>query len=216
MPNRRYHIHVICAINDQPLFLNEVAIFFQSRAFLTYDVASTLSRSTLYSRQCIDTCDYTLLVVGDSYGSTHSKGVSQMHLSYLSAKAKLKQMIILIKTQEEDTTVTRQLQDFRRLVEQQANRVYYYDAETDLEQLLSYAYENMVDKHPSAGWTQGSEVIEVPIQPLITPKAKTSLSYFNTETPEPSAEEKMAAAFDNVTESLALNDEVCLLIDDFK
>lgn len=161
MSNRRYHIHVICADNDQPLVLDSLAIFFQARAFLTYDVSSKLPQATLYGRQCIEACDYTLVIVGDSYGTAQNMGVSQMHLSYLNAKAKLKPLLILIKIHHEDADVSRQLQDFTRIVQQQAKQVYYYDMDTNIEQLLIYAYDNMVSNHEvKDGWVRMSEKLE--------------------------------------------------------
>lgn len=181
MPNRRYHIHVVCADNEQPLVLDSLAIFFQARAFLTYDVSSKLPQATLYGRQCIDACDYTLVIIGDSYGTAKDMGVSQMHLSYLSAKAKLKPLLILIKIHHEATDVSRQLQDFTRVVQQQAKHVYYYGMDTNIEQLLIYAYENMVSNHEvKDGWVRMSEKPEKSnlqtitaqyISPLSTSKA---------------------------------------------
>ena len=210
MPNRRYHIHVICAANDQLLLLEEIAVFFQSRAFLTYDVSSQLSKATLYSRQCIDACDYTMVIVGDSYGMTHKTGVSQMHLSYLSAKAKLKPMLILIKTQNEEFSVSRQLQDFMRLVEQQANRVYYYDEDTNIEQLLTYAYDNMVDKHPSAGWVQANPTNATVSKPIITPRYQPIPMHNSVVSKGVSDHPAPPPSFDTVTEALALDEQVTL------
>lgn len=161
MPNRRYHVHVVCADNDQPLVLDSVAMFFQARAFLTYDVSSKLRQAALYGRQCIDACDYTLLIVGDSYGTAQNMGVSQMHLSYLSAKAKLKPLLILIKIHHEDAAVSQQLRDFTRIVQRQAKYVYYYDVNTNIEQLLIRAYNDMVSDHEvQDGWVRMSEKIK--------------------------------------------------------
>ncbi len=157
MPNRRYHIHVICADNDQLLALDSLAIFFQARAFLTYDVSSKLPKASLYGRQCIDACDYALMLVGDSYGTVQKTGVSQMHLSYLNAKAKLKPLMILIKNNQ-DGTISRQLQEFIKLVMRQGNQIYYYDKEEDVDQLLVQAYYNTLSNHKvEGGWARGSE-----------------------------------------------------------
>lgn len=159
MPTRRYHIHVVCVAHDQPLVLDALALFFQSRAFLTFDVASSLSKASLYGRSCIDACDYTIVIVGDHYGTPQNTGASQMHLSYLSAKTKLKPMLVLIKTHNELSQLSRQLQNFTQLVEQQANHVYYYDESTNIEQLLAYAYDNMVASYgATAGWVKASQL----------------------------------------------------------
>ena len=147
MSNNRYHIHIVCADNDQLLFLNSVAIAFQARAFLTYDVSSKLPKASLYGRQCIDACDYALVLIGESYGTTQLSGVSQMHLSFLSAKAKMKPLLILIKAHDEGTIISRQLQEFTRTVENQAEHIHYYDSNTDIDQLLTLAHEDMIKRY---------------------------------------------------------------------
>ncbi|HCN17900.1 MULTISPECIES: DUF4062 domain-containing protein [Psychrobacter] len=158
MSNCRYHIHVICADNDQLLVLDSLSIFFQSRAFLTHDVSSKLPKASLYGRQCIDSCDYALMIIGDSYGTVQKTGVSQMHLSYLNAKAKLKPLLIFIKNHHQDANISRQLQEFIKSVTRQDNELYYYDTENDIEQLLVQAYYNVVSNHKvSGGWVRASE-----------------------------------------------------------
>lgn len=193
MSNRRYYIHVICAANDQPLVLDRLAIFFQTRAFLTYDVSSDLARAALYGRQCIEDCDYTVVVVGDSYGATHNTGVSQMHLSYLSAKAKLKPMLILMKTHQENAELSPQLKEFKRLVERQNIGVYCYANTTDIDQLLIRAYDDMVERHPALSWVR-----ENATKSPALPAAKT--------TSQMDVHSKVSIDFDSLTQSLKLTD----------
>ncbi|MDX2373704.1 DUF4062 domain-containing protein [Psychrobacter sp. PP-21] len=159
MPNRRYHhIHVICADNDQSLVLDSLAIFFQARAFLTYDVSSKLPKASLYGRQCIDSCDYALMIIGDSYGTVQKNGVSQMHLSYLNAKAKLKPLLILAKKHHHELDVSRQLQELIKTVSKQDNQIYYYDSEDDIEPLLVQAYYNtLASNRVEGGWIRATE-----------------------------------------------------------
>ena len=160
MPNRRYHIHVICADNDQLLVLDSLAIFFQARAFLTYDVSSKLSKASLYGRQCIDSCDYAVMIIGDSYGTVQKNGVSQMHLSYLNAKAKTKPLFILVKNHYQETGLSRQLQEFIKSVTRQENQIYYYDTEDDIEPLMVQAYYKAVANHKvMGGWVRADEEI---------------------------------------------------------
>ncbi|WP_201617683.1 DUF4062 domain-containing protein [Psychrobacter urativorans] len=183
MSNRRYHIHVVCAPSDQMLVLDRIALFFQTRAFLTYDVSSELPRAALYGRQCIEDCDYTLVVLGDSYGATHNTGVSQMHLSYLSAKAKLKPMLTLIKTHQENANVNPQLRDFMRLVEQQTTGVYYYASTTNIHQLLTYAYGDMIERYPALSWVRENSTDNIANNPANSsvshsaPPSRTTTAY---------------------------------------
>lgn len=158
MPNRRYHIHIICADNDQLLVLDSLAIFFQARAFLTYDVSSKLSKASFYGRQCIDSCDYAVMIVGDSYETVQKNGVSQMHLSYLNAKAKLKPLIVLVKNHSPDVVISRQLQEFIKLVTKQDNQLHYYDTEEDIEPLLVQAHYNAIANNKMiGGWVRAND-----------------------------------------------------------
>lgn len=188
MPNRRYHIHVICVAHDQTLVLDALAVFFQARAFVTYDVASSLPKAALYGRYCIDACNYTIVIVGDNYGAPQNIGASQMHLSYLSAKTKLKPMLVLIKTHSESSRLSKQLQNFTRLVEQQVNHVYYYDESTNIEKLLAYAYDNMVaSQTPTSRWVKVNETLESPTSYTKTPSTaiknvqRPAQSYLGTD-----------------------------------
>ncbi|MGO1687814.1 MAG: DUF4062 domain-containing protein [Psychrobacter sp.] len=157
VPNYRYHIHVICADNDQLLVLDNLAIFFQTSAFLTYDVSSQLPKASLYGRRCIDSCNYALMVIGDSYGTVQRTGVSQMHLSYLNAKAKTKPLVILIKNHCPNSNISRELKEFIGFVTKQDNQIYYYDTANDIEKLLGQAHHNTVaNREVIRGWVKAS------------------------------------------------------------
>ncbi len=161
MPSRRYHVHIICVAHEQPLLLDGLAMFFQARAFLTYDISPRLPQASLYGRQCVDSCDHTVMIVGENYGTTQNLGVSQMHLSYLSAKAKLKPMLVLIKNKNEKSDLSRQLLDFTQTVEQQAEDIHYYDDNTNIEQLLTVAYNKIATRdNLVASWTKFNENIK--------------------------------------------------------
>ena len=194
MSNRRYHIHVICVAHEQPLVLERVAIFFQARAFLTYDISSRLPQAALYSRQCIDACDYTLVIVGTSYGFAHQSAASQMHLSYLNAKAKLKPMLIFVKAHDDSIDVSRQLQDFTRLLEQQTCDIHYYDDHTNIDQLLSYAYEDMIVRNAASGWVYN------------TSTDKTMQNLNTTANASSNKHTEKSDSFDSVTKELKLTD----------
>lgn len=206
LSNRRYHIHVVCVPSDQTLVLDRVAIFFQTRAFLTYDVSSELPRAALYGRQCIDDCDYTIVVLGETYGATHNTGVSQMHLSYLSAKAKLKPMLILIKTHQEDIEVSPQLRDFTRLIEKQTSGVYYYASTTNIDQLLSYAYGDMVESYPSLGWTREKTPSDSLSKPRATTPYNPLTSSATTKAKLVTSQPEVDEIFDSLTKELNLTD----------
>ena len=223
MSNRRYYIHVVCAANDQPLVLDRLAIFFQTRAFLTSDVSSELPRAALYGRQCIEDCDYTVVVVGDSYGATHNTGVSQMHLSYLSAKAKLKPMLILMKNHQENVDISPQLKEFRRLVDRQNIDIYRYDSPVEIDRLLINAYESMIERYPALSWIRENEANTSAgisastssstsnisntsaTRPSITPSNAALLSA-NSSNKQANNPLKVSEVFDSLTKSLSLTE----------
>lgn len=203
MSNRRHHIHVICAASNQSLVLDGVAIFFQARAFLTYDVSSELPRAALYGRQCIDDCDYTIIMIGDSYGATHNTGVSQMHLSYLSAKAKLKPMLIFIKSHQENAVLSPQLKDFIRLVERQNIGIHYYVNTADIDRRLVHAYEDMIERHPAASWVRESNAARPSaLQSYNMPVSASIPAAIKRDNRQPEANE----GIDRLTKALDLND----------
>ena len=164
MPNRRYHIHVICANDDQSSSLDALALYFERRAFLTFDLALGDVLASNHSRRRIDECDYVLLLIGDSYGKPNNTGVSQLHLSYINARTKNKPMLILRKIRSDRGTqkgLSRQLTDLIRLIEQQnSGQILYYDDQTDLEQLLEFPYLQMLSEHPAKGWIRTENIIE--------------------------------------------------------
>ncbi|MES1963727.1 DUF4062 domain-containing protein [Psychrobacter sp. AH5] len=158
MPSRRYHIHVICVAHSQPLVLDSLAVFFQSRAFLTHDISTHLAQSALYGRQCVDACDYVLILIGDSYGTVQNTGFSQMHLSYFNAKARAKPMMALIKRHYDAEELNPQLKAFTQIVEQQKSNVHYYDDNTDIKQLLNTAHIEMIKKpEVVTGWLSAKD-----------------------------------------------------------
>lgn len=164
LPNRRYHIHVICANDDQSSSLDALVLYFEHRAFLTFDLALGDVLASNHSRRRIDECDYVLLLIGDSYGKPNNTGVSQLHLSYINARTKNKSMLILRKIHSGRGTqkgLSRQLTDLIRLIEQQnSGQILYYDDQTDLEQLLEFPYLQMLSEHPAKGWIRTENVIE--------------------------------------------------------
>lgn len=215
MSNRRYYIHVVCAANDQPLVLDRLAIFFQTRAFLTSDVSSELPRAALYGRQCIEDCDYTVVVVGDSYGATHNTGVSQMHLSYLSAKAKLKPMLILMKNHQENANISSQLKEFRRLVDRQNIDIYRYNSPVEIDRLLINAYESMIERYPALSWIREndantssgtSNISNNSATPPNVTSSHASLLSANSSNKQADNPLKVSEVFDSLTKSLSLTE----------
>ncbi len=155
MPEKRYHIHVICSPDDQVEMLDGLAIFMEKRAFLTKDLMQGDTESAGYSRRCIDDCDYLFMLVGDSYGKLHNTGVSQLHLSYIYAKTKAKPIVIFLKSHNKNSqlNLTRQYQDFTLMVEKQnPNSIYYYDETIKYKEFFEPIYRKLITEYKKSGW----------------------------------------------------------------
>lgn len=217
MPNRRYHIHLACVAHDQPVILDGLALFFENKAFLTRDLrAIANSEAMQYSRRCIDVCDYVLVLVADSYGEKNPSGVSQLHLSYITAKTKNKPMMVLLKSDLDEETISRELSDFIKLIKnQQKSHVHYYHEETDLSQLLDYAFSELQTEHVGLGWVRSKpndaceRAIDKYSHSLLSTKPLPQLTNFESRL---SDEEQHAQKLEQIDErqvmiqSLHLND----------
>ncbi len=159
MPNKHYHIHLICAPEDQVAMQDGLALFMENRAFLTRDLSQGDHESASYSRRCIDKCDYVVMLVGDSYGKLNNTGVSQLHLSYIYAKTKSKPLLILLKLRNETANPSRQLLDFLGMIERDnSDAIYYYDEDVHMQTFIEPAYRKFIKEHGTAvGWTRQSE-----------------------------------------------------------
>lgn len=152
--NRRYHVHVAC-VADDPLLVtaqDDVAIFFESRAFLTKDLVVARAESASYSWRCINSADVVLLLVGNHYGNTNASGVSQLHISYTNAKAKNKPMLIFVHSDVLNKPANNRLIDFVGVLESQSEQtVHYFDDNTNLPKLLETAF-NVLNFDKSQVW----------------------------------------------------------------
>lgn len=157
MSNRRYHIHLIGIISDHDRMIDSLALFFEQRAFFTHDLKEADVKSANYSRRCIDNCDYVIMLIGDHYGKRNNTGVSQMHLSYINAQTKNKPLLILRKVHVDKSGLSRQLLNFVRVVEQQnIGQIQYFDAKTNIEQLLDFPFQQLQAEHPVTGWVKAA------------------------------------------------------------
>lgn len=148
MFSNRHHIHLICDFSDVALHSLQDSLFvhFESKAYLTHDLFLMRSESSAYSWQCINACDYTLLLIGDSYGQLANTGVSQLHISYLNARTKQKPMVAFVKKGVGETVPqksNRQLSDFINLITLQVKDIIYYDDDSDLPALIEDAYQRL-------------------------------------------------------------------------
>lgn len=150
MPNRRQHIHLICDNNDASLhpLRDAVVMFFENKVTITYDLFTATAETANYSWRCINACDWTIMLVGDSYGQLTNTGVSQLHISYLNAKTKNKPISILVIPSE---TRPRQLLDLLTIIQNQGQDVYHVDEDTHIGDLLeALQYTHLPEKAKSA------------------------------------------------------------------
>ncbi|UZA10881.1 hypothetical protein LP123_10795 [Moraxella bovis] len=168
MSNHRYHVHIAC-VADDPLLVtaqDDVAIFFESRAFLTKDLVIARAESASYSWRCVNSADVVLILIGNSYGKANASGVSQLHVSYTNAKAKNKPILIFVHADVLNKPTGNRLIDFVGSLESQGGDVvHYFDDNTNFPKLLETAF-NALDFDKSKGWqTAGASIRSM----LLTP-----------------------------------------------
>lgn len=146
MPNQCCHIHLICDLNDTVLnpLHDQLHIFLDQKMRLTHDLFVIRPESSAYSWQCINACDCTLLLIGESYGQLANTGVSQLHISYLNARTKNKPMVALIRKTDK-TSEVRQLKDFISLIKAHSVEILEYQDDDDLPTLIEQAYAKLQD-----------------------------------------------------------------------
>lgn len=153
MLNHRYHVHVACVADDPLLVgaLDDVAIFFESRAFLTKDLALSRAETASYGWRCVNAADAVLVVVGNRYGKPNATGVSQFHVSYTNAKAKNKPVLVFVH-QDAKRSDDQKLTDFLALLRlQEGENVHYFDGKSNVVKMLEVAF-NALDFNKSKGW----------------------------------------------------------------
>lgn len=178
MPNHRYHVHVAC-VADDPLLttvLDDVAIFFESRAFLTKDLVVARAESVSYSWRCVNAADVVLVFVGDSYGRVNASGVSQLHVNYTNAKTKNKPMLIFVHSNAiRESSDNRKLIDFVGSLEnQESGHIHYFDDKTHFPKLLASAFDTL-DFDKTKGWQAvGSDIKNMLLSPSSEPSKMES------------------------------------------
>lgn len=142
MLNRRHHIHLICDNRDSSLYpiQDSLAIFFETKALLTYDLYEANTDTANYSWRCVNACDCAIVLVGESYGALTNTGVSQLHISYLNAKTKNKPVVAFIYQADGKP---RKLSEFETLIRSQLSMVYLFDDDTDIKALIEQAYQKL-------------------------------------------------------------------------
>ncbi len=172
MSNSLYHIHAIQVVNDQPEVASQLVLFLENKAVLTQDLPAISTQATNYSRRCIDACDFVIMIIGESYGAPNPSGVSQLHLSYLTAKTKDKPMLILLKAQGSSTR-SRQLINFISTIEKdKPQHLYYYADNNDFDKVLAEGFETITAEVQQKAWLQLN-------QSLGSPQLKGLPSKFN-------------------------------------
>ncbi|OBX49543.1 hypothetical protein [Moraxella nonliquefaciens] len=205
MSNHRYHVHVACVAND-PLLVkvqDDVAIFFENRAFLTKDLVIIRPESASYSWRCVNVADVVLLLVGNHYGDTNASGVSQLHVSYTNAKAKNKPMLIFVHADVLSKPANQKLTDFVGVLTLRSGQtVHYFDDTTNISSLLETAF-NALDLDKSQGWQMVNVGIKHAL--LFPPKRQTNATTTQKQasTLDNPQYTKIAPTWSHLTESVS-------------
>lgn len=178
--NHRYHIHLACVIHDPVIQTaqDDLALFFEDKAFVTRDLLVVGSESASYSRRCVNECDVVIMIIGNEYGQVNQSGVSQPHLTYTNAKTKNKPMLIFV-SHDTANLRSRHLVDLINFIQNQSHgtqpnvHTIYFNAHQGLKQALPLAFESLgLPEHKWCDCKQNKEPkkepaeLKVPTEPL--------------------------------------------------
>lgn len=182
MPTKqRYHLHICLVRNEDIALENALQVALSDDFFLSWDLIGSPTELNNFSRHQIDSCDYLLLILGDSYGAVGVSGVSALHLSYIYATTKRRPMLSLIKSELSTHPFSRQRNDLAALIDKEANQqmpkpIYYHEWRDALVN-FRVALDNLLKEHPKPAWLYpgmvagGSEavIMSSPVTPKPAP-----------------------------------------------
>lgn len=169
MSDSRYHVHVCLVRGDQPDIEDAVVETLSEQCFFTWDFYQKENANN-YTRKQLDSCDYVLLVLGNSYGQLSASGVSYLHLNYVYANTKHKPMLCLIKTKPQSTENPRQLRDFRSLIQKEYLNTVFYSDEKEFSSMLKTAFRDLKRQSPKQGWQPALPIFGASSSPNSAPK----------------------------------------------
>lgn len=188
------HIHIICDSSDKSLHAlqDDLTLFFEDKATITRDLFTAATASASYNLRHINACDWVIMLIGESYGQLNNTGVSQQHISYLTAKTKNKPISILVNQAEERP---RQLAELLTVIESQNQDIYHIDEDTHFGDLLEALY---LTNYP----TDITKIVSAPKS-----KPRPTFKFDEIEAPE---EPKLPAKPASTKAPPLLNDEILL------
>ena len=153
---QRYHLHICLVRNEDPALENALQLALSDDFFLSWDLIGAPIELNNFSRRQIDSCDYLLFILGDSYGAVDLTGVSALHLSYIYATTKRRPMLTLIKSETSAGEFSRQRIDFAAFIEKDAHQLVqkpiYYNDFRDALVKFNIALDSLLQSNPKPAW----------------------------------------------------------------
>lgn len=116
-----------------------------------------------YIKNCINSCDYYILIIGGCYGSTHPQlGISYTELEFDYAKSLNKPILTflykdLIKLRNKDSDLEN-INKFRTKA-QKENLCQLFSNKYELKGLILTALKQEIEKNPQVGWIRSDEIM---------------------------------------------------------
>ena len=168
MVDKRYQVYIASSYNDmvnERLKL-EYALLNLSNVFPWEFSERRSSLNTAKARQQIDDSDYVIFLIGGRYGDLSASGISYLHLDFLYALNKNKNIISFIDAypqkkplseQETNDELIKKLDNFRDILKRDSHYFYEYTSSLDLERAVKTVFLRAVAEKPTVGWVRASE-----------------------------------------------------------
>lgn len=163
MLDKRYQVFISTSGSEmQPerIVLTQTLV---GMGFFSWGLEQRTPLSTAFARRQIDDCDYVVLLLGSQYGEQSVSGVGYMHLEYIYAITKQKPMIVFMhedpdsrdaSLQDAKPELREKFKEFRRLLQQEVDQVFYYRSLRDLELAVRFNMPQMLERYPVVGWVR--------------------------------------------------------------
>ncbi len=179
MSEKRYHVYISTSVWDdvKPERLKLENTLLNLGVFPWEFNEPRTSLNTALARRQIDDCDYVIFLLGGRYGDLSASGISYMHLDFLYAMNKQKNIISFVDAhpekrleaeRENDPEMLKKFSAFREQLQRDSHHYAEYKNNVELERITRNTFAKAIVETPALGWTRprNSDVLQNEIQRL--------------------------------------------------
>ena len=163
MLDKRYQVFISTSgdeMRPEKIILAQTLV---GMGFFSWGLEQRSPVSTAFARRQIDDCDYVILLLGSQYGDMSVSGIGYMHLEYIYAVARQKNIIVFmhddpasrpIELQEQSPELRKKFEDFRTLLKNEIEALFCYKDLKSLETLVRSSMSQILEHYPVQGWVR--------------------------------------------------------------